>query len=167
MLLRNVGLTMSSTERRNPNALKVLQQQAEELARRHIEVGWSVNMGAPGEAVTIAAYNTLGTETIPARDALTPAVTGKLDAINEHNVRAVQAMNTGKSPDGELTLLALELQDALQQSVEDFSVPPNAPSTIAQKGGLDDPLIGLGADGGRILANARARVVTGSQSSDS
>lgn len=148
---------MSSTTRKNSNALAVLRSQAEELARREVHAGWSVNMGTPAETVTIAAYNTLGTATIPARDALTPAVTSSLAAINEHNVRAVHALNEGKSADPELTLLALELQDALQQSVLDFTTPANAPSTIAQKG-KDAPLKGA-TDEGRIYDHARARVV--------
>lgn len=148
---------MSTTTRKNPDALKVLQAQADELAAREIQVGWSTAMGTPAETVTIAAYNILGTATIPARDALTPAVTGSLSAINEHNVRAVHAMNEGKSADPELTLLALELQDALQQAVLDFTTPANAPSTIAAKG-RDSPLKGA-TDEGRIYDHARARVV--------
>lgn len=148
---------MSSTTRKNPNALAVLQAQADELAARELHVGWSTRMGTPAETVTIAAFNILGTQHIPARDALTPAVAGSLTAINEHNQRAVRAMNEGKSADPELTLLALELQDALQQSVLDFTTPANAPSTVATKG-RDAPLKGA-TDEGRIYDHARARVV--------
>lgn len=150
----------STTTRKHPDALRVLKAHADELVQREIHVGWGTSMGAPAETVTIAAFNILGTATIPARDALTPAVTGSLGTINEHNRRAVHALNEGKSADPELTLLALELQDALQQSVLDFSTPGNADSTIAQKG-RDWPLKGATnpTDPGRIYDSARARVV--------
>lgn len=147
----------SSTTRTNPNALRIIRERADQLTSREIHVGWSVNMDASPETVTIAAFNTLGTATIPARDALTPAVVGSLGVIRQRNVQAVHAVNTGAQAFPILDDLATELEDALHRSVMDFTTPANAPSTIAQKG-RDAPLKGA-TDDGRIADYARAKVM--------
>ena len=56
-----------------------------------------------------------------------------------------------------LELLAGDLEFALKRSVEDFSDPENAPSTVDDKG-FNDPLVGAGADGGRLVREAAAAV---------
>jgi hypothetical protein len=147
----------SSTTRTNPNALRIIRERADQLTSREIHVGWSHKMDASPETVTIAAFNTLGTATIPARDALTPAVVGSLGVIRQRNVQAVHAVNTGAQAFPILDDLATELEDALHRSVMDFTTPANAPSTIAQKG-RDAPLKGA-TDDGRIADYARAKVM--------
>lgn len=148
----------STTTRTNPNALRIIRERASQLTSREIHVGWSVNMDADATTVTIAAFNLLGTENIPARDALTPAVVESLGTIRAHNVEAVHAVNTGGQAFPVLDDLATELEDALHRSVMDFTTPANAPSTIATKG-RDAPLKGA-TDDGRIADYARAKVIT-------
>lgn len=135
------------------------RRNALELASYRVKVGWSVELGADPETVRIAAINTLGAPAanIPARDALSPVLVAMRDRIRNANKAALQAANRAGDPYVPLERLAADLEAALKQSVEDFTNPPNAPSTIATKG-FDDPLVGAGGDGGRLVAQAAAAV---------
>lgn len=141
----------SHVTRTNPNALLGSRHSVEELAKREVLVGWSEQMDATPETVAKAVFNTLGTSTIPERDAITPAVVYSLDSIREATIAALRSRN----PDAALQALAAELESELKRSVSAFSDPPNAPSTIAAKGGRNDPLV----DTGQMLDQAAARVV--------
>lgn len=149
----------STTQRRNPNALTASRRNMVQLGKYRVQVGWSDKMGAKPETVTIVTFNVLGTENIPARDPLTPTIAANLDRIRAANVAAMQAANRGDDPEPELEELAASLESELKQAIEDFSSPPNATSTAKAKG-FNDPLIGEGAGGGRIYAEAAARVLT-------
>jgi hypothetical protein len=135
------------------------RRNALEFGRFRVKVGWSVELGASEETVTIAAINTLGAPAagIPARDALTPVLAANADAIREANLAAARAANRDEDVEYPLELLAGKLEADLKQSVENFSTPGNAPSTIATKG-FDDPLVGPESDGGRLVAEAAAAV---------
>jgi hypothetical protein len=148
----------STVKRRNPNILTYTRRNVLEIGKYRVQVGWSKAMGASPETVTIATYNVLGTADIPARDPLTPAIAANLDAIRQANVAAMRAVNRGDDPEPELEELAAHLESELKRSIEDFSSPPNADSTVASKG-FNDPLIGEGADGGRIYDEAAAQVL--------
>jgi hypothetical protein len=139
----------SSVTRKTSDILTGRRRSVEELATHEVQAGWSINMDADPETVAHAVYNTLGTDTIPARDALTPAVVYKLDRIREASIAALRS----RSPLAVLDALADELQVELQRSVSAFSDPPNAPSTIERKL-RNDPLV----DTGEMLAQAAARV---------
>ena len=151
----------SKTSRRNPNALTATRRAALKFASHRVRVGWAVDMGADPKTVSIAAINTLGAPSanIPARDALTPVLVANADRIRAANAAALHAANAGEDVLEPLELLAADLEYALKQSVEAFSSPGNAPSTIAAKG-FDDPLVGEGSDGGRLVAEAAAVVTT-------
>lgn len=148
----------SSSTRRNPNWLTATRRNVAELGQYRVQVGWSVNMGADPETVTIAAYNVLGTDTIPARDVLTPTLTESVASVRNTNSAAVRAANRGADPLPLLETMAARLEARLKDNV-DAATPENAPSTVASKGGLNDPLIGVGSDKGRIYAQAAARVL--------
>lgn len=154
----------STVQRRNPNILTATRRNVSELGKYRVQVGWSVAMGADPETVAIVTFNTLGANlanggTIPARDALTPAIAASLDTIRAANIAAARAANRGDDPLPELEAAAADLELALKRSIEDFSTPANADSTADAKG-FNDPLIGEGADGGRIYDQAAAKVLT-------
>ena len=149
----------SKVTRRNPNALMATRRKALELGALRVRVGWAVNMGAKPETVSIAAINMRGAPAanIPPRDALTPVLAENAARIRAANLAAMRAANRGKDVEVSLELLAADLEFALKRSVEDFSDPPNADSTVAAKG-FNDPLVGEGSDGGRLVAEAAAQV---------
>jgi len=147
------------TTRKNPNALTATRRNALELGRFRVRVGWAEDMGADPETVKIAAINMLGAPraNIPARDVLTPFMRQSYALIGRKHRTAVLMTNKGKDPEPVLQELAATLRDGLKQAVRDYSAIPNAESTIDRKG-FDDPLVGAGADGGRIVAEANAMV---------
>lgn len=126
----------------------------EALAGVEVAFGWIDD----GEAATIAAYNYFGNPAgnLPARDTMTPTVLRVESEVKEITKKAGETAIKGGDAAAEVAALAPVLERELQQSIRDFSDPPNAPSTIAQKG-FNDPLIGKG-DGGRILRHAGAKV---------
>ena len=149
----------STVTRRNPNRLAATRRNALGLGKYRVKVGWSVELGASEETVTIAAINVLGAPSanIKERDALTPVLVANADAIRAANRDAMQAANRDEDVEYPLELLAAKLEADLKQSVESFSTPGNAPSTIEKKK-FDDPLVGPESDGGRLVAEAAAAV---------
>ena len=150
-------MAKSTTTRRNPNWLTATRRNVAELGQYRVQVGWSDKMGADPETVTIAAYNVLGTDTIPARDVLTPTLTESLASVRNTNAAAVRAANRGADPLPLLEAMAARLEQRLKDNI-DAATPENADSTADAKG-LNDPLIGAGSDKGRIFAQAAARVL--------
>jgi hypothetical protein len=116
-------------------------------------------MGADPKTIQVAIINTFGAPraNIPARDTIGPIPAQKAAAIKRAAVDYVLAVHEGRDPQPILQRLANELGATLKGNIIAFSTPPNAPSTEAQKG-FNNPLIGPGADGGRLLAQASARV---------
>lgn len=147
----------SKTSRRNPNILTATRRNLAELGKYRVQVGWSEKMGADPETVTIAAYNILGTDTIPARDVLTPVLAESVASVRTTNAAAMRAANRGADPLPLLEKMAERLEARLKQSIEDAE-PANAESTADAKG-FNDPLIGAGSDRGRIYDQAAARVL--------
>ena len=147
----------SKVTRRNPNALAATRRVALEFKRFRVRVGWSVDMGAAPETVEIATYNTLGTATIPERPVVEPFVRTQFALIGRKQRSAVLLANRGKDPTTKLDELAEELAANGKQFIRDLSDPGNADSTIAQKG-FDNPLVGAGANEGRLVSEFNAQV---------
>jgi hypothetical protein len=116
-------------------------------------------MGASAETVQIAAINTFGAPAanIPPRDALTPMIQAEKAAIRSALGHAAKAALHGRDPASYLEGLAALLEQRAKSAIEGFADPRNADSTIKGKG-FDDPLIGKGPDGGRLLAQVAALV---------
>lgn len=104
-----------------------------------------IQQGEPGHdgvpMVTIAAANEFGTDSIPERSFVRSSF--------DENQRPYHQMMSGLASDiyrGTTTVkLALSvagerIQADIQKKITDIRTPPNAPSTIAQKG-TDNPLI--------------------------
>lgn len=148
------------TRRSNPNALSLETQRVLNLERYVVRVGWSTDMGAAPETVAIVAINAFGAPeaNIPARPVLPSFIQGQRSAIRNRQAAAAREARRGRDPEDSLWSLSYELASGLEQAVRDYSAIPNAESTAAQKG-FNDPLIGIGADGGRIAASANSIVI--------
>lgn len=152
----------SKVTRKNPNALAATRRAALELGSYRVRVGWAIDLGADPETVFIAAVNALGAELanggrIPPRDVLTPFIRAQLPLIRRKQRTAVLLVAKGKDPQPALDDLAAELERLAKQAVRDFSTPGNAQSTIDRKG-FDNPLVGAGPDGGRLVSELAAAV---------
>jgi hypothetical protein len=105
-----------------------------------VEVGFLENATYPDgtPVAAVANWNEFGTSTIPARPffrnmiaAESPSWPGKMSKL---------AIATGNDGPKILALMGEDIEGALKQSINDFSDPGNADSTIARKG-FDKPLI--------------------------
>lgn len=140
----------SSTTRSNPGIREKIRQRALQAERNEIHVGWSTEMGASSETVQVAIWNALGTDTIPARPTLETTLLESRRTIDDANQAIVRAVNRGEDPSGRMDFLAVLLESTHRQTVVNLSDPPNAASTIEKKG-ADDPLVGAGSNGGRLV----------------
>lgn len=141
------------TTKKAEDPTKVIIARLAALEKIEVAFGWIDD----AEAATIAGYNHFGNPAgnLPARDALTPTRARTDGEAGQAARNAGEAAARGKDPRAAVEGLAPTVARELQQSIRDFSDPPNAPRTIRQKG-FDDPLIGKG-DGGRILRHAGAK----------
>lgn len=136
----------STVTRSNPSALADVLRATQQLARVEIHTGWASYMGASGDVLKRAAINTFGAPgaNIPARDALTPTMAAMADEIREAKAEAFVAVLNGENPMPALEQLADKLGQELRSTVDNFSTPANAPSTVATKS-RNDPLVDTGA----------------------
>ncbi len=90
---------------------------------------------------SVAAFNEWGTSRIPAR----PFFRSMSKAGQKHWADDIGQILPANGYDAELTmnLMGEKLKGELQDSIRNWSEPPNAPSTIAKKG-FDKPLIDTG-----------------------
>ena len=146
----------STTRRTGRNFRKLIEARAKQVARNTIRTGWSTEMDASSETVKIAIYNALGTDTIPARPTLEPTMNRTADLIRAENKAIVRIVNRGADPVPLMDRLASRLEDAVVAVIVELQDPPNAQSTIDKKG-FDDPLIGAGSEGGRLVAEVASR----------
>ena len=160
----------SSTKRKNPNVWKATRRRVARLAEHEVKVGWSEQIKAKLTqdkngltTVDIATINVLGAHLanggeIKPRDPITPVVRGNANTIRGFNSKAVKAANRGEDPVPALEQLAEFLDKEVVKSVRDFNDPPNTQSTADGKG-FNNPLVGAGSDGGRLVAEVGAAVV--------
>lgn len=90
---------------------------------------------------TIGAVNQFGTETIPARPWLDKGVQAGAEKITE---TAIRMLRRGDDPRRVMEALGNVAVGEVQKYVTELDTPPNAPSTIRQKGS-SNPLINTGA----------------------
>lgn len=100
-------------------------------------------MAATGEITmaTLGAVQEFGTDTIPARPWLVPGVEG---ATEEILATIEDGIEDGLAPEMILNRVGLVAAGEVKMYITELRTPPNAPSTIAQKGS-DNPLIDTGA----------------------
>ena len=109
---------------------------------KHVKVGFP--QGADGGVLDKAFYNEFGTVNIPERPFIREGIRGAkgtLQAIARNEAK--QIANGNSTMRQSLSKLGIEGQGAMQESITAGSWPPNAPSTIRQKGS-SQPLIDTG-----------------------
>lgn len=100
-----------------------------------------------GELVAFVGYvNEYGTETIPPRPFFRSAVAKNRDKLGP---MLIKFMGQGRSADEAMRLVCEHMVDELRESVITWEDPPNAASTIRQKG-FNAPLRGVD----RLLRNS-------------
>lgn len=90
---------------------------------------------------TIGAINQFGTEHIPARPWLDKGVEAGAEKITK---TAIELFKRGEDPRRVMDALGAVAVGEVQKYVTELDTPPNAPSTIRQKGS-SNPLINTGA----------------------
>jgi hypothetical protein len=148
------------TKRSNPKALSDIEKRQAELGHIVIRVGWSVDMGAAPDDVAIVAINAFGapSKNIPARPVLPGFIESSRSMIRQASIAVTREIRRGRSPMPVVYGLSLALADGLKEAVYAYDDEPNKPSTVAKKG-FNDPLIGIGSTGGRIVASANSVVI--------
>lgn len=92
----------------------------------------------------IAAYNEFGTDSIPERSFMRTAFDENIRQINAFIAEQYGLIIDGKETlDRAANLIGLAMTGLIQRKIREIRYPPNAPSTIAQKGS-SKPLIDFG-----------------------
>lgn len=91
--------------------------------------------------ITVAMSNHFGTKTIPARPFLDVGVRKNLDLITRTGIEAIK---DGFSADQALAQMASVAVGGVQTYIDELKTPPNAPSTIRKKKGVNNPLVDTG-----------------------
>lgn len=86
------------------------------------------------EVAAYGAYNEFGTDDIPERSFIRSTVSENADKILNRIKRINNAVMSGKKALPEVERLGLHLQGLIQKTIRSGVGPPNAPSTIRQKG---------------------------------
>lgn len=119
-----------------------LMAHLEGLARRmsgSVEVGFLEDATEPDgtPVAAVAFWDEFGTSTAPARPFFRNMIAQESPSWGP---KMAALAKSGVSGEKILELMGEDIDGALKQSINDFSDPPNAASTIAQKG-FNKPLI--------------------------
>lgn len=124
-----------------------IMRNLREMGRAPVEVFVGVRAESGAELVTIAAVNEFGSS-----DGHVPERSYLRSTVDENRAKYLKALTaaTGKGIDKGRATMARELGKVgqvavgdVQRKIRDIDTPPNAPSTIRQKG-FDNPLIETG-----------------------
>jgi len=99
-----------------------------------------------GEIATYAAANEFGTDTIPSRPFMRTTIDTNAKKYAGLLGRGARAGITGgiQATMAHLTALGLVVRSDMIRTIVGWTTPPNAPSTMAQKRGVDNPLVDTG-----------------------
>lgn len=147
------------------NKLPQLTQHLAKLGDKHLHVGVFDTDKRPGEDISnseLAIIHTYGTETLPARPFLQPAMRKHAQqyaiALQALVAKAIkEAVKTGKEPNATDIFQPLKLRvvaDVKQFIRDNLVKPPDQPETIERKGS-DITLI----DSGRLVKSITGRVL--------
>lgn len=113
--------------------------------------------GADTDTVNIAFYNEYGTDTIPARPFIASGIDGNRAWLKKELGKAIKAHVEFKMPLlSNLAKVGMVLAGRVKSTGENWTTPPNAPSTIRRKG-FNDPL----KDTGKMLNSIGFQVFRG------
>ena len=97
------------------------------------------------EVATIAMYNEHGTENIPARPFMqTSFETSRKGVSNRLHIEGKKVVNGRMDAMTAIGRVGEYLTSETKKTVRNWSTPPNAPSTIRQKKGVNNPLVDTG-----------------------
>jgi len=129
------------------HGFKKLEKQLKKMAKMSVKTGILSDAGSHESGKTIAeiaAYNEFGTDTIPERPAHRDTFEKSRPKLKANLAKSVDLVIEGKAtPDQVLNRIGVWYVGQLKKGVIAFDAPPNAPSTIRQKGS-DNPLIDTG-----------------------
>ena len=115
------------------------------LSELEVQVGFQGDQTAEDgtSLAEIAAYNELGTSTIPARPFMKQSFENHEDELRAACERVNAALASSKSVEQALDALGVAIKGLVQTEIVDGGFTENAPSTIKKKGS-DKPLIDTG-----------------------
>jgi len=116
------------------------------LSELEVQVGFQGDQTAEDgtSLAEIAAYNELGTSTIPARPFMKQSFENHEDELRAACERVNAALASGKSVEQALDALGVAIKGLVQTEIVDGGFTENAPSTIKKKGS-DKHLIDTGS----------------------
>lgn len=143
----------------NDKAWKQHVKQMRELARTEIAVGVLGESGS--HMVNIAIWNHMGTrlhgkQHTPPRPYMDETMVRIENELHRRNSQAILLIQSGMPVRQALNRVGIWVQGEMQQTIADFSDPPNAQSTIKKKG-FDNPLIESGGLRQAIAFTVRIR----------
>ena len=120
------------------------QQFLSDVSDLEIGVGFNAKSGSYPDGtstVMVAAWNELGTETIPSRPFMRQTMSENEDDIKKYASNYLtMACKGDMTTKAALEAIGEYIKKLMQEQIADGDFEPNAPSTIAKKG-FDDPLI--------------------------
>jgi hypothetical protein len=147
-------MSVSDTE---TAAGKAFKKELEELFKLQVRVGIQRGSGSSDDGadyVDIAAYNELGTDTIPSRPFLRQAA-DKNEGVMRQNAQVLaKQMTQGGTAKDVYRKMGVMLETMIQDEIASGNFVPNAPSTVASKGS-STPLI----DTGRLRQSIHHQIV--------
>ena len=132
---------------------RALFTQLEALDKLKVDVGF---LEGSGEMAAIAAYNELGTSTIPPRPFMSQTVSSHGDEISKAIADGCSVVMEGGSAAEALDQIGSKVKGLIQNEMASGNFTPNAPETIKKKGS-STPLI----DTGRMMQSVEYAVRRG------
>ncbi len=116
--------------------------------------GMGVEVGVFGDLADIATWNEYGTRTIPPRSFMRSTMDARASDIREVHRKVIAAVTLGKLQARQaMGILGTWMVAAVVKKIDSNVPPPNAPSTIRQKGSSHTLI-----DTGRLRASVTYRV---------
>lgn len=112
--------------------------ELEKLTKLEVQVGFQ-----DGEVAEIAAYNELGTSSIPARPFMRQSFENHGGELQAACDQVNETLNGGGSCESALEELGVFVKGLMQNEIVSGGFEPNSPVTVARKGS-DTPLIDTG-----------------------
>lgn len=123
-----------------------LKKALEEIQKLEVFVGFQAGEAKSEDGVdvaTYAAFNEIGTSSVPPRPFMRQSVDDNADRIQAFQERCIRQLVNGKSPETVLRQIGVFQKGLVQDEITDGSFTPNSPATIRRKGS-DKPLIDHG-----------------------
>lgn len=122
------------------------KRMLKDLAEKEVRIGFQRGKEFTEDGTDIgdiAAWNELGTESIPSRPFLRKSVDENADKINRFLQEKKADIVRGASAEQVLKEIGIFQKDLIQEKITEGSFVPNAPSTVRKKGS-SKPLIDTG-----------------------